>query len=126
MRGDFSCYQIANHDPFGMSIYKNQVLHFRSGIHFNVPEPNLATQGLVSSEEELLTCLSTRVEGSGNLRPTKRSVGKITAVFPRKRNPLSHALVDDLTTHLSQSVHIGFSCSEITAFDGVVKQTMHA
>ena len=86
---------------------------------------NLAHEGLVGTEQELLTRLTAGVERTGNLRTTEGTVVEEATVFTTERNTLGDALVDDEVRVFGQAVHVGFASAEVTALHGIVEQTVN-
>ena len=120
---DFSGNQISDNNSPGLPIDDHYIEHFTAGKYGNLAVCNLSHQCAVSPQKKLLTGLASGIKGSGNLGPPKGPACKQPAVFPGKGHTLGHTLVDNIIAHLGQTVDIGLSGSEITAFDGVVKKT---
>ena len=59
---DLSGYQIADNNPSGLAVYKNQIHHFPAGEHLNLAGSDLPAQGTVCSKEKLLTRLASCVK----------------------------------------------------------------
>ena len=93
--------------------------------HLDLTGSNLAHEGLVGTEEELLTRLTAGVERTGDLRTTEGTVVEEATVFTTERNALSDALVDDEVGVFGQTVHVGFASAEVTALHGIVEQAVN-
>ena len=50
----------------------------------------------------------------------------LSALKTEKRNSWSNELIYDVYRYISQTVNVGFSCTVISTFDGVVEQTINA
>ena len=107
-----------------MAIDHHQVQHFFAGVHGDAARVHLTFQRLISAQEKLLPRLSPRVEGSRNLRAAEAAVSKRAPVFPRERNALRHALVDDVYADLRQPVDVRFACAEVAALHRVIEQAI--
>src|SRR5690606_30668980 len=93
-------------------------------VHSNVSESYLAFQGLISANQQLLACLSCCIKGTLYLYPAERTVAEQSAVFTSKGSPLGHTLVNDIGTHFSQTVNVGFARAVVASFYRVIKQAV--
>src|SRR5206468_1218687 len=98
----------------------------RARIRLDGAQADLAAEGLVSAEEQLLAGLAARIKGARNLRSSEGAVGEQAAVFAGKGHALGDALVDDVHAHLGEPVNVRFAGTEVAAFDGIVKKPIHA
>ena len=121
---DFTCNEIAGYDTLSLTIDENHIQHFVTRIGLHGTCGNLAVQSGIGSEKKLLSGLSAGVEGTANLRTSKRTVGEKSAIFPCERNSLCDTLVDDVVADLSQTIDIGFAAAVVTSLDCVVEQTI--
>ncbi len=117
--------EVARDDAAGLAVDHYQVQHFGAGVHLHFSVGNLAAQGRVGAQQQLLPGLAAGVERAAYLGAAEGAVGQQAAVFAGKRHALSHALVDDVDRHLGQAVHVGFAGAVVAALDGVVEQTEH-
>jgi hypothetical protein len=95
-------------------------------VHRHGAGVDLALQGLVGAQQQLLAGLALGVEGAGDLRAAERAVVQQAAVLAGEGHALRHALVDDLHADLGEAVHVGLAGAEVAALDGVVEQPVHA
>ncbi len=123
---DLARHQVARHDAARLAVDHDQVQHLGARQHLHRARMHLPLQRLVGAQQQLLPCLSARVEGARHLRSAKRPVGQRATVLARKRNTLRHALVDDLHADLGQPVDIRLTRTEIAALYRVVKQAVDA
>src|SRR5260370_18595789 len=108
-----------------MSIRYHQVKHLCLRKHLHGARGNLTAKRLVTAEQKLLSGLSGRVKGSGNLRAAERAISKQAAILARKRDSLRDALIDDVRAHFGEPVNVCFTRAEIAAFDRVVEQAIN-
>lgn len=85
---------------------------------------DLPGQCLVGAEEQLLACLTARVERTRDLDAAERAGVEEAAVLTREGHALGDALVDDLDGYLGEPVHVGLTGAEVAALDGVVEQPL--
>ena len=123
---DFSGAQIPSDDSLGMSLDNHEVEHLRLRKHLHCADSDLTTKRLITSQQELLTSLSTRIKSPRHLRAAEGTIGKIAAVFARKRHTLRDALVDNVVGDLSEPIDVRFAGTKIAALNGVVKEAVNA
>src|SRR5205085_2281931 len=70
--------------------------------------------------------LTPGVKSARDLRAAKGSVVEQTAILPRERNALRHALIDDVHTDLCEAIHVGLARAKVAPLDRVVEQTPDA
>ena len=116
---------VASHDPTCLAVHDDQFDHLVAGIHLHGAGLDLTLQRLIGPDQQLLTSLATGVEGTLHLDTTERPGIQQSTIFARERDPLRHALVDDVRADLGQAVHIGLAGPVITALDRVVEQSLH-
>src|SRR5690606_27698490 len=104
------------------AIADDELEHLVTREHLDGAGRDLALQGLVRADEELLTGLATRIEGPGDLHPAEGAVVEQTAVLAGERDALGHALVDDVRADLGEPVDVGLPGAVVTALDGVVEE----
>ena len=63
--------QVTNGDTTGYAVNNNQVQHLTTGIHLNRTSLDLTGQCGVRTQQQLLTGLTTGIEGTGNLSTTE-------------------------------------------------------
>ena len=103
----------------------NYIQHLVAVVHLHFAFTDLAAECRVSTEEELLTCLTLSIESTRYLCATERTVVEQAAVFASERNTLSHTLVDDAVAHLSKTVHVCLTSTVVTTLDSVVEEAIH-
>ena len=114
--------QIAGDDAPGAAVDHHQFQHLATGQKLNPPGLDLAHQGAVGPQQQLLAGLAPGVKGPGDLGAAEGAVGQLPAVFPGKGHPLGHRLVDDLAGELGQPVDVGLAGPEVAALEGVVEE----
>src|SRR5699024_1547800 len=126
VRLDLTGDHVTGDDATCLAVHDDEFEHLVAGMHLDGACGDLAFQGLVGTDEQLLPRLTWGVEGPGDLHTTEGTVVEQTTVLTRERHTLSHALVDDLDAGLGQAVHVRFAGAEVTALDGVVEQSVDA
>ena len=126
MRSNFAPHQVADDDALGVAIDNNQIEHFGAWKHLHVAETDLTAKRLISAQQQLLTGLAAGIKRARHLRAAEGTVVQIAAVFAGKRHALRDALVNDVHTHLRQTIDIGFARAEVAAFDRVVEKAVNA
>jgi len=112
---------VPSNDSSRFSIDDDEVQHLGAGMHIYVAEPDLTAERLIRTEEKLLTGLPPSIKGSGNLRPSERTVVKEAAVFTRERHTLRDALIDNVSAHLRKPVDVRLTGTKISALNRVVE-----
>src|SRR5271157_2045817 len=123
---NFAVVERAGDDAAGLAVDDDEVQHVHARVHFDGAETDLAFEGLVGAEKELLAGLAAGVEGAGNLRAAERAVVEETAVLASEGDALCNALVDDVDADLREAVDVGFAGAEVAALDGVVEEAVNA
>ena len=90
------------------------------------PSPDLALEGLVGAEEQLLARLPAGVERPGDLGAAEGAVVEEPAVLAGERDAQGDALVDDRDRDLGQPVDVGLAGPEVPALDRVVEEPLDA
>ena len=109
-----------------MSLDNDEIEHLCLRKHLHGTGCDLPTKRLITTEQKLLTGLSTRVKGPRHLRAAKRAICQVAAVFTSKRHTLRDALVDDVVTDLGEPIHVRFARAKVTTFYCIVKETINA
>ena len=68
---EFASDEVTDDDTASLAVDHDEVHHFAAGEHLHLTGGNLAHEGLVGTEQELLTRLTAGVERTGNLRTTE-------------------------------------------------------
>ena len=118
-------YQVTSDDTASLAILNNYVEHLVAGVALNRAVSDLLVQSCVSTEQQLLTGLTTSIERTRYLSTTERTVSQQTAVLTSERYALSYALVDNCVRHLSQTINVSLTCAVVATLDGVVEQTIN-
>src|SRR5947209_8394087 len=100
MRFNLARHHVASDNPLRLTINDNEIKHLCAWIHFDLAQANLSLQGLIGTEQQLLTGLSTGIKGTGNLCSTEGSIVEHAAIFAGKWDTLSDTLVDDVDADL--------------------------
>src|SRR4029077_18833331 len=116
VRFDSARHEVPRDNASGVPIDDNQLEHLRSRKHLYFSHSHLAQQRLVCSEQKLLACLATSVEGSRNLCASEGTVCQRATVLSGEGNTLRYALINDVQAELRQTVDVGFAAAEVAAF----------
>ena len=119
---DLAGHHVADDDAAGLAVDHDQLEHLVPGVHRDRAGGDLAFQGLVRADQQLLTGLAAGVEGARHLHAAERAVVEQTAVLAGERDALGDALVDDLHADLGQPVDVGLPGAEVAALHGVVEE----
>ena len=115
---------IARNDTASAAVRNDEFDHFVAGVLGNGTGSNLTLERLVGTNQQLLTCLATCVEGTRHLDATEGTVVEQAAVFTCEGHALCDALVDDVRANLSQTVDVGLTCAVVAALNGVVEEAV--
>ena len=126
MAGDRTRVEIADNDALGLPVDEDEVEHLGIVVHLHRTRSDHLRQRRVSTEQELLAGLTASVKRAGNLSATEGPVVEKSAVFAGEGHTLGDTLVNDVGRDLGEAVDVGFAGAVITAFDGVVEQTVNA
>ena len=118
--------EVADDDTAGTAVDHHQIHHLMTLVQHHGAAGNLATQGTVGSQQQLLTRLATGVEGTAHLRTTEGAVVQKAAVVAGERHALRDTLVDDVAADLGQTVDVSLAGAIVATLDGVLEQTLHA
>ena len=116
--------QIAGNDPASSTVFDDHIEQFSPGVQLHAAGRDLAQQGRIGPEEELLTGLPAGIESPRNLSSTEGTVVEKAAVLTSEGHALSGGLIDDVRRHLGQTVHICLTGPVVAALDGVVEEPM--
>ncbi len=116
--------EVAYDDTASLAVDDDDVDELVAVIHCHCAAGDLAVEGLVDAEEELLAGLAFGIEGALDLYAAEGAIGQVAAVFAGEGHSYGHAVVDDLEADFGESVDIGFAGAVVAAFDGVVKQSI--
>ena len=108
-----------------MSIDKDHIEHFCTREHLHTTFVHFFFQRLVAADQQLLSGLATSVKGARYLSAAERTVVEQATIFTGERNSLRHALVNDVGRNFGETMHVGLTTAEVTAFDRIIKQTAH-
>ena len=95
-------------------------------IHFDAAQRDLPRQGLVGAQEQLLACLTARVEGAADLNAAEGAVVEQAAVVACEGDALGDGLVDDSRADFRQAVNVGLAGAVVAPLDGIVKEPVDA
>src|SRR5882724_446183 len=126
MGSNLPCHQIARHYAARLAVDDHKVEHLSAWVHLHLADVDLACQGLICSEQQLLPRLPPAVEGTGYLCAAKRACIEQPAVFTRERHALRHTLIDDVNADLRQAMDIGLAGAVVTTFNRVIEQAIDA
>ena len=87
-------------------------------------EPYLTHQPGVSTEEELLTGLTSGVEGPGDERTAEGAIGERATILTGKGDTHSHTLIDNISRDLSETMDISLTRAVVTTLDGIVEEAV--
>ena len=123
-------HQVLGDDAAG-ALYAVGILDQHHVVHLVAVEAldlaglDLAVEGRVCAEQELLACLALGVECAGYLCAAEGAVGEQAAVFASEGHALCHTLVDDVVADLGQAVYVGLAGAVVAALDGVVEEAVY-
>src|SRR4029077_9754185 len=113
-------------DSLRLTVDDHHVEHLGLGKHLDCSGGDLAAEGGITAEQQLLAGLPARIKSAGNLRAAERAIREVAAVFSSERHALRDALVDNIAADLAKPVDIRFARTKIAALDCVVEQTVNA
>src|SRR4051794_32736893 len=99
MRSDLARHEVAHHNAFGLAVDHDHVEHFRSREHLHGAQADLAAEGLIRAEQQLLPGLAAGVKRARYLRSTEGAIRQQTTVLAGEGNTLRHTLVDDIDAY---------------------------
>ena len=122
--------QLASHKVLGddaasSAVNNHYILHLIAGEQLHLASLNFLTQRRISTEKQLLTCLTLRIERTAYLSTTERTVCQHAAILTSKGYTLCHALVDDVVRHLCQTIDVGFASTIVTAFHCIIEEAIN-
>ena len=126
VRFDRAVNEIASNDATCSSVDDDQVEHLGARKHLHTTTGYLPLERLIRSKQQLLSGLTTGVKSPRYLCATKGTVRQQAPVLTRERDSLRDALVDDVDAQLSEPINVGFARTEVSTFDGVVKESIDA
>ncbi|CAB5027103.1 unannotated protein [freshwater metagenome] len=126
VRRDLTGDHIAHDHTRCSAVGHHEVEHLAAHVQLDVAERDLAHEGAVRAEQQLLAGLAPRVERARYLCAAEGAVVEAAAVFAGEWHALRDGLVDDVHRYLGQPVHVGLAGAVVAALDGVVEQPVHA
>ena len=121
---DLAGDHVTGHDAAGTTIGNDELDHLVTGVHVDGSGMDLTLEGLVGADQQLLTRLSTSVEGALHLDATEGTVVEQATVLTGERNTLGDALVDDVRADRGQTVDVRLAGAVVAALHGVVEQAV--
>ena len=121
---DLAGHHVAHDDATGPPVHDDELEHLVPGVHLDRAGRDLALEGLVGAEQQLLAGLAARVEGARHLGAAERAVVEQAAVLAGEGHALGDALVDDARADLGQAVDVGLAGAEVAALDRVVEEAV--
>ena len=115
---------IAGDDAARLALVDDELDHLVAGVFLDGTGRDLALERLVGADQELLTCLATRVERTGHLHATEGAVVEEAAVLAGEGDALRDALVDDVGADLGEAVDVVLTSAVVAALDRVVEETV--
>ena len=119
---ELSGYQVAGNDTACLAVDNYDIKYFMAVVHFYFAGVDLAVQGAVCTQQQLLSGLTAGIEGTAYQCTTERAVCQQTSVFTGKGHTLCDTLVDNGITYLCQTVNIGFTGTVVSSFNGFIEQ----
>src|SRR5512145_2648804 len=117
---------LARHHVTNNAVNDDHVEHLGAREHLDRPGFDLATECLISTKQQLLPSLPSGVEGARNLSATEGAIVEQPAVLAGERDPLCHALIDDVDAQLRQPIDVRLTRSEVAALHRVIEQSVDA
>ena len=93
---DLAGDHVAHDDAAGPAVDDDQLEHLVAGVGLHGAGGDLALEGLVGADQQLLAGLAAGVEGAGDLHAAEGAVVEQAAVLAGERDALRDALVDDV------------------------------
>ena len=121
---DLAGDHVAGDDAAGLAVRDDQLEHLVAGEHRHRAGGDLALEGLVGADQQLLAGLAAGVEGARDLDAAEGAVVEQAAVLAGERDALRDALVDDVGADLGQAVDVGLARAVVAALDGVVEEAV--
>ena len=118
--------QVADRDPLGLAVDHHEVEHLGAGEQLHRPRLDLAGEGGVGPQQELLPGLPAGVKGPGDLGAAEGAGVEVSGVVAGERHALRDALVDDVVAHLGEPPDVRLAGSEVSALDRVVEEAPDA
>ena len=94
-------------------------------MHFYFSQSDLPVERRISTEQQLLTCLTSCIECAADLRSSKWSISQKATILASKWNPLCRALVDNVHADLSKPIHVGLPRPVVTTLHCIVEKPVH-
>jgi hypothetical protein len=116
---------VANHDALRRAVLGDDVEHVGAVVKRDLAGSDLACEGLVGAEQELLAGLAAGVERAAYLGATERAVGQQTAVLAGEGHTLGRALVDDVDRDLCEPIDVCLTGPVVAALHRVVEEAIH-
>src|SRR5260370_37558327 len=123
---DLTRQEVSRHDSPRSAVHNHDIEQLAPDMHCYSSGCDLLLEGLISTQQELLSSLASRVECPFDLHAAEGPIVQKPAVFSCTRHALSDALIDDVDTDFRQTVNVGFTGAEIAAFDGVLEKAENA
>src|SRR5260370_35894068 len=123
---DLARQEVSRHDSARSAFHNHDIEQLAPDMHCHSSGSDLLLEGLISTQQELLSSLASRVEGPFDLHAAEGPIVQKPAVFSCKRHALSDALIDDVHTDFRQTVDVGFTGAKIATFDRILEKAKNA
>ena len=114
--------EVADDDAAGAAVDHHELHHLAALVQAHRAAGNLAGEGAVGTQQQLLARLAAGIEGAGDLCAAEGAVVEESAVVAREGNTLCHTLVDDVAANLGETVDVGLAGAVVAALDGVAEE----
>ena len=122
VRLDLAGDHVAHDDAARPTVDDDELDHLVAGVALDRAGGDLALEGLVRADEQLLAGLPAGVEGARDLDAAEGAVVQQAAVLAGERHALGHALVDDVGADLGEAVDVRLARAVVAALDRVVEE----
>ena len=121
MRLDLARDEVSGDDAAGLAVDDDDLEHLVPGVHLDRLGRDLALEGLVGADEQLLPA---GIEGARDLDAAEGAVVEQPAVLTSERDALGDALVDDVGADLGEAIDVGLARAVVAALDRVVEESV--
>ena len=126
MRMDGAGLEVARDDAARLAVDHDQVEHLAARMHCHRSGGDLALEGLVRAEQQLLPRLAAGVERPLDLDAAEGAGLEQATVVASEGHPLCDALVDDVHADLREPIRVRLASAEVAALHGVGEEAEDA
>ena len=115
---------VAGDDAACLALVDDEFDHLVTRVLGDGTRSDLTLQRLVGPDQELLTCLATRVERTGHLDTTEGAVVEEATILAGEGDALRDALIDDVGADLGEAIDVVLAGAVVTTLNRVVEETV--